>query len=59
MQRAANGSLLELTQAGWKITFTPPAQQNAGRMPQRLQLTNGSQQIRLVIDEWRPVTPTP
>lgn len=56
VQRAADGRLLELTQAGWRITFTPPVQQAANRLPQRLQLTNGSQQIRLVIDEWREVS---
>jgi len=55
VQRAADGRLLELTQAGWKITFTPPAQHAGNRLPQRLQLTNGSQQIRLVIDEWRDI----
>lgn len=59
VQRAADGRLLELTQAGWKITFTPPAQHVPNRLPQRLQLTNGSQQIRLVIDEWREIVKTP
>lgn len=59
VQRAADGDLLELTQEGWKITFTPPAPNVASRLPQRLQLTNGSQQIRLVIDEWRETVPTP
>jgi len=59
VQRAADGRLLELTQAGWKITFTPPAQHAGNRLPQRLQLSNGSQQIRLVIDEWRVVTKAP
>ncbi len=53
VQRAADGQLLELAQAGWKITFTPPAASAGNRFPQRLQLTNGTQQIRLVVDEWR------
>lgn len=59
VQRTADGQLLELTQAGWKITFTPAPQHASLHLPQRLQLSNGSQQIRLVIDEWRPVTPSP
>lgn len=59
VQRAPDGQLLELTQAGWQITFTPPAPHVANRLPRRLQLTNGSQQIRLVIDEWRAVAPGP
>jgi outer membrane lipoprotein LolB len=53
VQRAVDGHLLELTQAGWRVTFTPPPPNVASRMPARLQLSNGRQQIRLVIDEWR------
>ncbi|MGE5526627.1 MAG: lipoprotein insertase outer membrane protein LolB [Rhodospirillaceae bacterium] len=59
VQRSADGRLLELTQAGWKITFTPPPPHIPSRLPQRLQLTNGSQQIRLVIDEWRELAKAP
>jgi outer membrane lipoprotein LolB len=59
VQRATDGPLLELTQKDWHITFTPPAPGNPDRRPQRLQITRGSQQIRLVIDQWRATTPTP
>lgn len=52
VQRAADGRLLELTQNGWRVVYAAP-NNGSGRMPQRLQLSNGSQQIRLVIDEWR------
>lgn len=50
VQTAADGTLLELKQAGWHVTFTAA---DTGRLPRRLTLTQGRQQIRLVIDEWR------
>jgi outer membrane lipoprotein LolB len=53
VQRTTDGELLELVQSGWRIAFTPPAAAAPSRLPQRLQLSKGTQQIRLVVDEWR------
>lgn len=59
VQRTADGELLELMQSGWRITFTPPAAAASSRLPQRLQLNKGTQQIRLVVDEWRAADGAP
>ncbi len=51
-RREPDGRLAMLSQDGWQITFTHD--DSAGeRRPHRLELSNGSQQIRLVIDRWQ------
>lgn len=52
VQRAPDGRLATLSQDGWQITFTHD-DSSGERRPRRLELTNGSQQIRLVIDRWQ------
>jgi len=53
MERTPEGRLASLTQDGWQITFTYGASSEQPGLPRRLELTNGSQQIRLVIDRWQ------
>ncbi|HSQ04858.1 MAG TPA: lipoprotein insertase outer membrane protein LolB [Burkholderiales bacterium] len=53
VERTAEGRLARLTQAGWQITFTHDGSSEQASLPRRLELTNGSQQIRLVIDRWQ------
>jgi outer membrane lipoprotein LolB len=53
MERTPDGRLATLTQDGWQITFTHGASSEHPELPRRLELTNGSQQIRLVIDRWQ------
>lgn len=51
--RDQQGRLVRLAQDGWHITFAHPADDDRRGMPQRLDLTRGAHQIRLVIDSWR------
>ena len=51
--RDQQGRLARLTQDGWNITYAHRAANEAGPLPQRLDLARDGQQIRLVIDSWR------
>lgn len=53
MRRASDGQLLGFDQDGWRIALLDV--QSASRLPHRLDLSNGAQRIRMVIDDWRPV----
>jgi outer membrane lipoprotein LolB len=53
IQRNADNALLALTQNGWQVKFAyHPAGELAGRV-RTLDLSDGANQIRLVIDTWR------
>jgi outer membrane lipoprotein LolB len=49
--RDARGRLQLLEQAGWRIRFVFP--ETDASLPRLLELTQGGQRIRMVIDEWR------
>lgn len=57
--RDAEPKITALTQDGWIIAFHyfPPGEH--GGLPRRLELTQGANQIRLVIDGWRRDADTP
>ncbi len=50
--RDARGRLLLLEQEGWSIRYAYPETAD-GSLPRQLDLTQGGQRIRMVIDEWR------
>lgn len=50
--RDARGRLSLLEQEGWRIRYTYP-ETGDGILPRQLELTQGGQRIRMVIDEWR------
>jgi outer membrane lipoprotein LolB len=53
IERDEQGRLVTLAQDGWRIAYTHyPAAEHGGR-PRRLDLANGGQEVRLVIDSWR------
>lgn len=43
--------LSSLEQAGWRIRYV--YSETGGRLPRQVELTQGGQRIRMVIDEWR------
>jgi outer membrane lipoprotein LolB len=43
-----------LTQDGWRIVYQYYPPEESGGLPRRLELSNGTHEIRLVIDSWRP-----
>ncbi len=49
--RDARGSLSLLEQEGWQIRYVYP--ETGSSLPRQLELTQGGQRIRMVIDEWR------
>ncbi len=49
--RDARGRLSLLEQEGWRIRYAYP--EAGGNLPRQLELTQGGQRIRMVIDEWR------
>ena len=51
--RDAPGRLSELEQDGWRIHYAYAEAPAGTQQPRRLDLIRGTQQIRLVIDEWR------
>lgn len=58
-ERDATQRPATLEQDGWRITYiNNPPDRHTG-LPRRLDLTRGSQAIRLVIDDWRSETPAP
>lgn len=52
LTRDARGRLSLLEQEGWRIRYTYP-ETGDGILPRQLELTQGGQRIRMVIDEWR------
>jgi outer membrane lipoprotein LolB len=53
VERGPDGRLLTLTQNGWRVAFTYyPEGEMSGRV-RRLDLSDGANEIRLVIDTWR------
>lgn len=51
--RDPRGRLLRLEQAGWRIRYAYAEAAEGGPLPQRLDLEQGGQRLRLVIDDWR------
>ena len=49
--RDTRGRLSLLEQGGWRIRYVYP--ETGGNLPRQLELTQGGQRIRMVIDEWR------
>jgi outer membrane lipoprotein LolB len=49
--RDARGRLSSLEQEDWRIRYVYP--ETGGNLPRQLELTQGGQRIRMVIDEWR------
>lgn len=49
--RDARGRLSSLEQEGWRIRYVYP--EIDGNLPRQLELTQGGQRIRMVVDEWR------
>jgi outer membrane lipoprotein LolB len=58
-RRDERSRLASLEQDGWRIGFVnyPPGEH--GGLPRRLDLRNGEQEIRLLIDAWRVIEPAP
>lgn len=52
LTRDARGRLFLLEQEGWRIRYTYP-ETGDGLLPRQLELTQGGQRIRMVVDEWR------
>jgi outer membrane lipoprotein LolB len=59
MVRDERSRLTALEQEGWRIAFVNFPPEEHGGLPHRLDLTNGFQEIRLVIDAWRDAAGTP
>jgi outer membrane lipoprotein LolB len=57
--RADGERIVELQQDGWRVALTYFQNSEHDGLPRRLDVLGGSQQIRLVIDTWRPVTSAP
>lgn len=49
--RDTSDRLSSLEQAGWRIRYV--YSETGGRLPRQVELTQGGQRIRMVIDEWR------
>ena len=59
VERDALQRLAALTQDGWRMAFVNYPPEQHGGLPRRLDLAGASQEIRLVIDDWRSETPAP
>ena len=57
LERDAGGRLVRLEQAGWSLRFAYPEDPARAALPRRLDLEQGGQRIRMVIDDWRERTP--
>ncbi|MBM3342357.1 MAG: outer membrane lipoprotein LolB [Betaproteobacteria bacterium] len=52
-ERDAAGRITRMTQDGWRVSYDYyPVTENDG-LPRRMELANGAQMLRLVIDSWR------
>jgi outer membrane lipoprotein LolB len=56
IERAADGRILALTQNGWRVAFSYYSEGETTGLVRRLDLSDGSNEIRLVVDTWRNVT---
>ena len=52
-ERDDKGRLIKLTQDGWQVNYVYYAAPEQDGQPRRLEMTNGANRIRLVIDSWR------
>lgn len=59
VERDEHGRLATLAQEGWRIGYTYSAPAEQGGRPRRLDIANGTQVIRLIIDSWRLDGETP
>jgi len=59
VERDGQGRIIKLAQDGWRIAYThyPPAEH--GGRPRRLDIANGAQEIRFIIDSWHRDGGTP
>ena len=57
VERDAGGRLIRLEQAGWSLNFAYSEAPAPAALPRRLDLEQGSQRIRMVIDDWRERAP--
>lgn len=53
VERDEQGRLATLQQDGWRIGYTHYAPGENGGLPRRLDISGGTQTIRLVVDNWR------
>ncbi|MES2562100.1 MAG: outer membrane lipoprotein LolB, partial [Pseudomonadota bacterium] len=53
IQRGSDNALIALTQNGWQVSFTYHSDGALAGKVRTLDLSNGANQIRLVIDTWR------
>ena len=53
VERDEHGRLAMLQQDGWRIAYTHYAAGENGGLPRRLDVSGGTQAIRLVVDTWR------
>jgi len=52
-ERDDRGRIIKLSQDGWQVSYIYYAAPEQDGQPRRLELTNGANQIRMVIDRWR------
>lgn len=52
-ERDDKGRVVKLTQDGWQVNYVYNTAPELDSEPRRLELTNGTTQIRMVIDSWR------
>lgn len=52
-ERDSTGRLVKLVQDGWEVNYLYHAAPEFEGQPRRLELSNGENRIRLVIDSWR------
>jgi outer membrane lipoprotein LolB len=53
VERDEHGRLVTLGQEGWRIAYTYPAPAEHGGRPRRLDIADGAQEIRFIVDSWR------
>jgi outer membrane lipoprotein LolB len=53
VERGADGRILALTQNGWRVNVTYNSEEDLSARVRRLDLTDGANEIRLVVDTWR------
>lgn len=53
------GRLATLTQSGWQLHYTEYQQQNGYDLPRRFEADNGRVKLKLLIDQWDELPPTP
>ncbi|MDB5923286.1 MAG: outer rane lipoprotein LolB [Betaproteobacteria bacterium] len=56
LERGADGRVVALTQNGWRVAFNYYSEGETSGLVRRIDLSDGSNEIRLVIDTWRNVT---